>query len=161
MTRPRSPAPWTASWSSWTSKRREKQLGRTTARLTTGLADGLTAGTELATIAATTMAETVDGALPAPWALKAPQPSLSSMGLIRCWACRKGILEGIPVAASAMTMLGEALTAIAAAQGARAGTAYGTAFSMSASAQLSFAVAQIKRELDQLNIRINRGYGSI
>lgn len=131
------------------------------AALTTGLADELTAGTELATTAATTMAEAVDTAFTTPLGIESPSTLFIQHGLDTVLGLQEGILEGIPVAASAMTMLGEALTAIAAAQGARAGTAYGTAFSMSASAQLSFAMAQIKRELDQLNIRINRGYGSI
>ena len=60
-----------------------------------------------------------------------------------------------------MTTLGAALTAIAAAQGTAAGAAYGSAFSSAASIQLNASMAKIKRELDNMNIRINQGYGNV
>ena len=71
----------------------------------------------------------------------------------------EGIRLGIPIASAAMISLGAALTAIAAAQGTAAGAAYGSAFSSAASIQLNASMAKIKRELDNMNIRINRGYG--
>jgi hypothetical protein len=74
---------------------------------------------------------------------------------------RQGILQSIPQAVVAMTTLGTSLTAIAAAQGASAGSAYGAAFGRSASIQFSAAVRRIKQEIDQLNLSILRGYGTI
>ena len=74
---------------------------------------------------------------------------------------RQGILQSIPQAVVAMTTLGASLTAIAAAQGASAGNAYGAAFGRSASIQFSAAVRRIKQEIDQLNLSILRGYGTI
>ena len=74
---------------------------------------------------------------------------------------RQGILQSIPQAVVAMTTLGASLTAIAAAQGASAGNAFGAAFGRSASIQFSAAVRKIKQEIDQLNLRILRGYGTI
>ena len=85
-------------------------------------------------------------------------PHLAGMEIVR--GVQQGILQNIPQAVVAMTVLGATITAVAATQGAEAGKAYGSAFGRNASIQFSVAVAKIKREIDQLNIRILRGYGT-
>jgi hypothetical protein len=85
-------------------------------------------------------------------------PHLAGMEIVR--GVQQGILQNIPQAVVAMTVLGATITAVAATQGAEAGKAYGAAFGRNASIQFSVAVAKIKREIDQLNIRILRGYGT-
>lgn len=128
--------------------------------LTAGLADGLALGTETATTAGGVMATAVDASITSPLGIQSPSTVMRQHGLDIGIGIQLGILDGLPLAAAAMNVLGAALTAIASANGTTAGAAYGSAFSSAASIQLSAAMGSIKRELDQLNIRINRGYGN-
>lgn len=136
----------------------------TTEAATTGIGPGLTSGLKEAgpeaETAAVGLAETVDGAFTGALGIESPSTVFMQHGLDTVLGTQIGILKGLPIALGAMNALSAALSAAAAAGGAEAGTAYGKAFSRSASAQLSVAIGQIKRELDNLNIRINRGYGS-
>jgi len=130
--------------------------------LTTGLADELTAQTPLIVAPASAgMAEAVDAAFTTPLGIQSPSTVFKQHGLDTALGIQLGILQGIPLAGSAMSTLGAALTAIASAQGASAGNAYGAAFSRNASFQLSIAINRLKQELSQLEVRISRGYGKI
>jgi len=128
--------------------------------LTTGLADGLTTGTETATTAGTVMATAVDASIADPLGIQSPSTVMRQHGLDIGLGLQLGILDGLPLAAAAMNVLGAALTAIASAQGTSAGAAYGSAFSSAASVSISLAIDKLNRELNKLSIRINSGYGN-
>lgn len=125
----------------------------------TGTTEGLTAATPAAETAASGLATAVDNAFTGELGIESPSTVFIQHGLDTAMGMNIGLLQGLPVVVGAMTTLGAALTAIAAAQGTAAGSAYGSAFSTAASIQLSASMAKIKRELDNMNIRINRGYG--
>lgn len=126
----------------------------------TGTTEGLTAATPTAETAASGLATAVDNAFTGELGIESPSTVFIQHGLDTAMGMNIGLLQGLPVVVGAMTTLGAALTAIAAAQGTAAGAAYGAAFSSAASIQLNASMAKIKRELDSMNIRINRGYGS-
>lgn len=124
-----------------------------------GATEGLAAATPTAETAASGLATAVDNAFTGELGIKSPSTVFIQHGLDTAMGMNIGLLQGLPVVVGAMTTLGAALTAIAAAQGTAAGSAYGSAFSSAASIQLNASMAKIKRELDNMNIRINRGYG--
>ena len=126
-----------------------------------GTTEGLAAATPVAETAATGLATAVDTAFTGELGIQSPSTVFQAHGVDTVTGLSLGIMQGLPLAAAAMTTLGAALTAIASAQGTAAGAAYGSAFSSSASIQISAAMGKIKRELDLINIRINRGYGSV
>lgn len=129
--------------------------------LTDGFADSITTGTVSVTTAATGMAGAADEAVRARLGMHSPSTVMIAHGINTATSWAMGIELGAPITTAAMMNLGATLDAIAAAKGASAGQAYGRAFSTSASIELTAAVSKIKREIDNINLRLNRGYGSI